>query len=233
MRLSLATALLASLLCLAAPAPDCDAATINQPVDVSFANTLGDSMEIDLALLGEKVRMDCSAGRCACIFGDCSSPGLAWYRASTSSAGSNQWSAQLSKDFATPWTAEDLCVPGSDILDWSDDQYVYPDIWYVNGTEYRTGPTFTIRGGELQLPGGQKRQVPVEDWFRMEVFGELGTTKAGNWDLELRIPGRPVERMEGLPMRSDQFRVLDWVGFTSNAKADTKFYLDEIEIVNE
>lgn len=95
---------------------------------------------------------------------------------------------------------------------------------------YDVGPAFRIEQGGLWVGGRQLMELPVGEWIHFEVVGGVGSRCTGKWDLTVTPPGEEPRRFTGLMNGSPGFEVLTWMGFSSNADADTVFYLDNVEL---
>ncbi|RMD75875.1 MAG: right-handed parallel beta-helix repeat-containing protein, partial [Lentisphaerae bacterium] len=110
-------------------------------------------------------------------------------------------------------------APDADVsIEWRD---------YADGG-FRVGPRLQIAGGRLQF-SGKTVELPPGRWIHFEISAHLGAV-AGNWDLTLAVPGEKLRHFAKLNNTHSSFRELDWIGFISNAKHKTVFYLDNIEI---
>jgi hypothetical protein len=98
---------------------------------------------------------------------------------------------------------------------------------------YRVGPSFWIRGGKLQVGGRDLLELPVAQWFHVEVTAPVGENANGLWDLAVTLPGQPARRFEGLKNGSPEFKNLTWVGWSSTATVKTAFYLDNLALTSE
>ncbi|MGB9623664.1 MAG: hypothetical protein ACPMAQ_02275, partial [Phycisphaerae bacterium] len=61
----------------------------------------------------------------------------------------------------------------------------------------------------------------------------LGEPSSGKWSLAVTLPGGRPQRFTDLPNGSKEFRRLMWLGFVSNAREKTVYYLDNIRLANE
>lgn len=98
---------------------------------------------------------------------------------------------------------------------------------------YRVGPTFWIRNGKLQLAGQDVLQLPVGQWFHVDVLAKVGSDADGKWTLTITLPGQAPKEFSGLQVGNPEFRNLNWLGWSSMAQEKTVFYLDNIKITNE
>jgi len=97
---------------------------------------------------------------------------------------------------------------------------------------YKTGPMFTINGGQLFLGSNPVLAIPSGVWVRYRVRAAIGKGTAGKWDLTVTLPGQPPRRFDNLPNTSPDFAALTWIGFISNATDKTVFYLDDLGLSN-
>jgi len=96
--------------------------------------------------------------------------------------------------------------------------------------QYYTGPMFQIRESKLHLPGKQPIALPAETWVHFDLLAGVGKKNSGRWNLTVTLPGKRPLRFAGLKHRSEKFKLLNWVGFTSNNTNKTSFYLDNIKL---
>jgi hypothetical protein len=92
--------------------------------------------------------------------------------------------------------------------------------------QYQTGPHFSIRGGQLHLPGQAPVALPLERWVRFDLVTGLRSQQAGQWSLALEALGQPAREFKDLSFATAAFKKVTWVGFSSNATNTTSFYLD-------
>ena len=97
---------------------------------------------------------------------------------------------------------------------------------YTTRSPYITGPRFTVRGGKLLLPGGVVEEFPTGKWVRFEIEAQMSETDGSRWTLRV-VPadGEPRTHAD-LPFATPDCHKLNWIGFTSNARQQTEFYLD-------
>ena len=98
-----------------------------------------------------------------------------------------------------------------------------------NQPDYQTGPSFVLRDGKL-LVGGQSWDIPNSQWIHFEVSAGLGTANTGKWALKAIVPGRLPHEWKELAYTSPRFKMLTWIGFSSEADAKTIFYLDDFAV---
>jgi hypothetical protein len=98
---------------------------------------------------------------------------------------------------------------------------------------YRVGPSFWIRGGQLQVGGSALLDLPVGQWLHVSVAARAGADADGRWTLTVTLPGQEPRTFEGLETGSSSFKNLTWLGWVSNAGDVRVFYLDDIELEND
>ena len=105
--------------------------------------------------------------------------------------------------------------------------------WRDNAvSNYAVGPSFWIRGTELQVAGKTLMDLPPGQWIRFEIVADLGEDNSGTWDLTVTPRNGPSRTFPDLECGSDAFQKLTWLGFVSNATRTTTFYLDNLAVVN-
>lgn len=105
--------------------------------------------------------------------------------------------------------------------------------WRDNAQPYRVGPGFRIRDGKLQVWNKPLIDLPVGGWMHFEIEAGLGKKSTGTWNLTVTIPGQEPHRFADLKNVSDQWKSLNWLGFSSTATHKTVYYLDDIKISND
>ena len=109
-------------------------------------------------------------------------------------------------------------------------------VLFVEGRDdakpYHAGPNASIRDGQLHAGGRKLLELPEGKWCHLELVMQLGPKATGTWDLVVTLPDEEPKRFADLPLRSGEFRTLDWLGICSTAKNHTAFYLDNLELTN-
>jgi len=102
------------------------------------------------------------------------------------------------------------------------------------GGKYTSGPSLRIEGtGRLLAAGKELLQVPVDEWFRIEMKLAVGQAAAPTYDLTVTLPGEDPRLFPGLPMVKPEFSRLDWLGIMSPGTAEAVFFIDDVRIINE
>jgi hypothetical protein len=114
------------------------------------------------------------------------------------------------------------------------------DLWMPAGaecfTEWRdagvyptnVGPSVQFGGGKVTAAGRTIAELPAEKWVRIEIEGALGKQSPRTYKLTVTAPGQAAVVAEGLPMTGKQFAELHWLGFSSTAKADVAWFIDNL-----
>lgn len=98
---------------------------------------------------------------------------------------------------------------------------------------YRVGPSFTIGGGKLIVNGKDLMELPVDQWFHVEVVSGVGSKMNGKWELAVTLPGQEPKRFTDLAIADRDFKVLTWMGFSSTIETTAVFYLDNLELKSD
>ena len=76
-------------------------------------------------------------------------------------------------------------------------------------------------------------ELPVGEWFHVEVVARVGRDARGTWDLTVVTPGHDPRRFSQLKTGATSFANLTWVGWSSTATRQTTYYLDNVRLGNE
>lgn len=102
--------------------------------------------------------------------------------------------------------------------------------WRDRSTPFRIGPSLTIDAlGNLKARDRKLLTLPLGQWTHMEIVCGLGTKATGSYELTVTLPNQPQQRFEKLPC-DPKFTMLQWMGFNSDAREHTVFYLDNIKL---
>lgn len=93
------------------------------------------------------------------------------------------------------------------------------------------GPSvqFSAQRG-ISVAGKSLCPVPLGRWFHVEIQAQVGTPSDRRFQLTVQLEGEPAKVFKDLTFSGEDFRVLEWLGFSSTAAADTTFYLDNLKI---
>jgi hypothetical protein len=108
---------------------------------------------------------------------------------------------------------------------------IFAHEWRDAAQPYRLGPSLVIdAAGKLTANGKPLADVPIENWFHVEIVCPLGKKAKGAYDLVLTVSGQPPKRFPSLPCGTPKFNRLEWLGFVSLASNKTVFHLDNIRL---
>lgn len=100
--------------------------------------------------------------------------------------------------------------------------------WSVN--PYLVGPSLNIVEGKVRVGEKELIVVPLSQWVHYEIEVKLGQP---TWQLSVTVPGQQTQRFADLPLASEKWKKLTWIGFVSNATGPSVFYLDNLKIKND
>ncbi|MBI2300968.1 MAG: right-handed parallel beta-helix repeat-containing protein, partial [Armatimonadetes bacterium] len=102
--------------------------------------------------------------------------------------------------------------------------------WRDASTPYKVGPSFSVSAaGELTVGGKSLAQMPVGEWFHVEVVCGLGKQSTATWDFSYTLPGAAPVKVEKLPC-DPKFTKLQWLGIVSGANDQRVFYVDNVKL---
>ncbi|MCX7045935.1 MAG: hypothetical protein NTX50_10685 [Candidatus Sumerlaeota bacterium] len=114
--------------------------------------------------------------------------------------------------------------PGANLnFEWRD----WPE---MGGAPYKPGPSLTVaEDGSLTAGGKKLLTLSHSQWTHFEIVCDLGAKGAGAYTMTVTLPGQALQRFDGLRCNKD-FKVVDWVGFSSLGKPGTVFYVDNLKL---
>ena len=102
---------------------------------------------------------------------------------------------------------------------------------YKEGNHYMTGPCLLFQNGKVlaRTADGTKEiaALPPDTWAKVRVWARVGKKTDGAWSASVEIPGQPAAEATGLRFASPEFRIVQWLGFSSNADRAVAYYLDD------
>jgi hypothetical protein len=101
--------------------------------------------------------------------------------------------------------------------------------WRDAANPYRVGPAILFRDGQLFVHAKPLTDVPLDQWFHVEIICGLGTVAMGRYELRLGRPGH-LPQLFPLSCESPKFNRLEWLGFASLATEKTEFRLDNVKL---
>jgi hypothetical protein len=117
------------------------------------------------------------------------------------------------------------------------------DLWLDPGgqclTEWRDasaypqniGPSVLFDGNGNVLVGGKVlAQMPVSQWFHVEIETGLGRAAPRFFRLTMSAKDGKAQTFRDLPLPGKDFHEVHWLGFSATATADTAIYIDNLKI---
>jgi hypothetical protein len=92
-----------------------------------------------------------------------------------------------------------------------------------------TGAFIQIKDCRLRFGDTRSLVLPEQQWVRVTMRGELGRER-GVWNLEVAIPGQPVQTVPAIPYAHPAFRSLTWFGVMSEAHVASTCFLDGVDL---
>jgi len=103
--------------------------------------------------------------------------------------------------------------------------------WREYDSTYVTGPMLHFRDGGVYAHNQRLMDVPVDQWFHVEVSAELGD-QAGTWDAIIQIPGQDARHFTGIKTGDHLWKRLTWLGFISQAVRRVAVDVDNLKLIN-
>ncbi|MCG8600939.1 MAG: right-handed parallel beta-helix repeat-containing protein [Verrucomicrobiales bacterium] len=113
-----------------------------------------------------------------------------------------------------------------------DAEAVFQHEWRDSGNPYRVGPTLWFEKGALRAGNRHLMDLPVNEWIGVTISAALGDL-AGTWSLTITLPDSETRKFEDLPVQHPDWSVFNWLGFVSQADADTSVWIDDLELTHE
>jgi hypothetical protein len=120
------------------------------------------------------------------------------------------------------------------------------DVWFEANAQFFTewrdnqsypkniGPSVRFDGnGQVTVGGRTVATVPSRRWIHVEIEAGLGRSAPRTFTLTLTAEGEAARTFRDLPFGGEDFAELHWLGFSSTAKADTAFFLDNVRLERE
>ena len=98
------------------------------------------------------------------------------------------------------------------------------------GSPYEVGPSIRVDARGVVIANGRRLiAVPHGVWVHADVVVETGPNAKEEYELTLTLPGQEPQRFTGLPVGSERFRRVTWIGFISDSNVDGVYYLDNLK----
>jgi len=103
--------------------------------------------------------------------------------------------------------------------------------WRDSRSPYRVGPSIWVQAdGKLTVGGKELLSIRPSEWFTLEIECVLGKDATGTFNMKVALAGEEPRAFENLACGSKAFARLEWMGFVSNADAETVAYLDDVSL---
>jgi hypothetical protein len=73
--------------------------------------------------------------------------------------------------------------------------------------------------------------LPPNQWAEFEISAGLGPQSTGFWDLKVTPASGPTRTFR-FPLRSANWKSLNWLGFVADDNKRVAFFLDDLELSN-
>ncbi|MDR0326885.1 MAG: right-handed parallel beta-helix repeat-containing protein [Planctomycetaceae bacterium] len=100
---------------------------------------------------------------------------------------------------------------------------------------YKVGVRLRMSKGKVSTDGKELCEIPINEWVRYEIRTHIGDASNQTWRLRMMLPDGTERIFNGLPLVHNDWRSLDWFGFSNQAGAtdQTTYWLDDMEISND
>jgi hypothetical protein len=136
----------------------------------------------------------------------------------------NRWDPHV---FA--WLNHDRGNSSAEFSLWIDERSDVTHEWRDDARPYRVGPSLRVTAAGVQIDRQLVAPVAVRGWTRFRVTAGLGAS-AGRWSLEVIGPDGEARHLDGLHPGSADWQALKWLGFVSNAVAETSVCLAKLSV---
>ncbi len=103
--------------------------------------------------------------------------------------------------------------------------------WRDGGNPYSVGPSIYVYGdGRVVANGNPVLQVPVDQWFHVEIRCGLGKNRTGTYALTITVAGQDPQTFADLPCGTPLFKKLDWIGLVANGTEPAEMFIDNVEL---
>jgi len=92
------------------------------------------------------------------------------------------------------------------------------------------GPSLVFKEGRLSVGDKELMEVPISQWFHVEVEVRIGDKADGTFDLAVTLPGEEPRQFTSLPCDNPAFAEAFRCFFSAYATDKTVFFLDNIRI---
>ncbi|HYW80101.1 MAG TPA: right-handed parallel beta-helix repeat-containing protein [Thermoguttaceae bacterium] len=84
--------------------------------------------------------------------------------------------------------------------------------------------------GKIRVGGQTVCTIPAQRWVHVEIEAPVGKQSPRTFRLTVAVGKETPQIFDNLAMSGEQFTELQWLGFSSTAKQDTAFFIDNLRI---
>jgi hypothetical protein len=114
---------------------------------------------------------------------------------------------------------------------YTEPSYCFSTEWRDGDSPYHIGPSLTVSAGQLSVGGKPLAPIPARQWVTVKMEAQEGSAAERVWHLAVSVPNGASGNWT-FPDPSDQWRRLEWLGFTSACRSNAKLFIDDIKIEN-
>ncbi|NLE56039.1 MAG: right-handed parallel beta-helix repeat-containing protein [Lentisphaerae bacterium] len=115
-----------------------------------------------------------------------------------------------------------------------DDQAICWHEWRDSSAPYKVGPSIRFYGdGRLTVLDQELARFPKQTWLQVKIVCSVNPDAPATYDLEVTPAGGETKVFKGLEYGSKDWKELTWVGFVSEAKVRTEFFLGNVDFTRK
>jgi len=92
-------------------------------------------------------------------------------------------------------------------------------------SNYKTGPMIRIHNQQLQLPAQTPLTLKVDEFYKFKI-----SLRDKSWNLILELNDQVVAQKDKLTYSHKDYAACVWIGFMSNLRKESVYYIDNIKI---
>jgi Right handed beta helix region len=101
--------------------------------------------------------------------------------------------------------------------------------WRDADVPYHSGPSISIREGKVWVGLKDIAPFPYDRWVSITISAGEGRRSTGDWHLEVQPDNGQALRWT-FPNADSQWHKLEWLGFVSSCRSNSRAYLDDINV---
>jgi hypothetical protein len=105
--------------------------------------------------------------------------------------------------------------------------YCLSNEWRDADSPYHVGPSISVRDGKVWVGAKNIAPLPYNTWVSFTISAEEGRRSTRDWHLEMQPDNGQALRWT-FPNADSQWHKLEWLGFVSACRSDSRAYLDDI-----